>query len=125
MTELGLLEGWSNDALTVSIIIGLIILNIIFLCFAITHKRRQLKLERYFLAAEQICKKSPLSVKRPFAEPAPIKASEGVNLSDNGYPLKIDQAINMLTNGASLEEVKLALEIEASYLRIIAAHHQK
>ena len=44
-------------------------------------------------------------------------------VADDVSLLKIDKAIAMLRKGISLEEIKTALDIETSYLKILATHH--
>lgn len=125
MTELDFWIARFDGASAVFTILGLIILNIIILWFAITQKVRRYKLERDILAAKTFSNTSLLRVRQPFTETAPFKGEIRDDALDNGPRLKIDQAIKMLKNGATMEEVKTVLEIEASYLRIIATHHLK
>ena len=122
MTEQGLWTAWFSSALA-PIIVGLIILNILVAWFALTQRTHRYKLEKDILAAKTFGNSSHLNLKRHVKEFSHSEANTlGTPLEDASL-LKIDQAIKMLKKGAALEEIKLALDIEGSYLQIIAKHH--
>ena len=124
MNEQYLFTAWSGDALTTLIITGLVVLNILVAWFAFNQKKHRSKLERDILAAETFSSASPLAAKRPVREFSESRINARDTLSENTSSLKIDQAIKMFQSGVSLEEIKSLLDIEVSYLQIIAAHHR-
>ena len=124
MTEHGLWEAWSSNIST-SIIIILIVLNVLLAWFALAQKLHRSKLEHDILAGKTLASSSLFTEKRSMQKSSqPVKNAYG-NLSEDQSLLKIDQAIKMLKCGASLEEIRSALNIEPSYLHIIATHHHE
>lgn len=124
MTELDLSVEWAQNAQSRFIIPGLILLNIILAIFAFLQKRRRNKLERDILALKTFGSKSFLESKHAVSEPAELKKNMLNSTSRDVTLLKIDQAIRMLQSGSSLDEIKSTLDIEASYVKILAKHYQ-
>ena len=113
-----------GEAPTLFIILALVLLNSIFLYVAWMQKHRRRKLERDLLAIQTFGSASPFSAKRPLnIEEARLQTETRQTVVDDVAFLKIDRAIAMLKQGSSLEEIKTALDIETSYLKILAAHH--
>ena len=113
-----------GEAPTLFIILALVLLNIIFLYVAWVQKRRRRKVERDLLAIQTFGSASPFAAKRPLnKDKSHLKTETHETVADDVSLLKIDKAIAMLKKGSSLEEIKTALDIETSYLKILAAHH--
>ena len=113
-----------GEAPTLFIILALVLLNIIFLYVAWVQKRRRRKVERDLLAVQTFGSASPFADKRPLnKEKSSLQAETNKTVADDVSLLKIDKAIAMLKNGSSLEGIKAALDIETSYLKILATHH--
>lgn len=113
-----------GEAPTLFIILALVLLNIIFLYVAWVQKRRRRKVERDLLAVQTFGSASPFAAKRPLnKDKSHLKTETHETVADDVSLLKIDKAIAMLKKGSSLEEIKTALDIETSYLKILAAHH--
>jgi len=67
---------------------------------------------------------SPFAAKQPLnTEKNHLQKETHKTIADDESLLKIDKAIAMLKKGSSLEEIKTALDIETSYLKILATHH--
>ena len=115
---------WPSGAPTLFIILALVSLNIIFLYLAWAQKRRRRKVERDLLALQTFGSASPLAAKRPVNKETPhLKTEKCETVSDDLLLLKIDRAIAMLKKGSSLDEIRTSLDVETSYLKILAAHH--
>jgi len=124
MNDHGFWATWLGEAPTLLIIIALVLLNIIFLFVAWVQKRRRRKVERDLLAVQTFGSASPFAAKRPLnKDKSHLKTETHETVADDVSLLKIDKAIAMLKKGSSLEEIKTALDIETSYLKILAAHH--
>ena len=123
MNEHGFWATWLGEAPTLFIILALVLLNIIFLSMAWVQKRRRRKAERDLLVVQTFGSASPLA-KRPLnKEKYRLQTETHETVADDVSLLKIDKAIAMLKKGSSLEEIKTALDIETSYLKILATHH--
>ena len=136
MNEHGVWATWLGEAPTLFIILALVLLNIIFLYMAWVQKRRRRKAERELLAVQTFGSTSPFAAKRPLNNKKSSlqtqtnktdadAAADADADADDVSLLKIDKAIVMLKKGSSLEEIKLALDIETSYLKILATHHTR
>ena len=113
-----------SEAPTLFIILALVLLNIIFLYVAWVQKHRRRKVERDLLAVQTFGSASPFAAKRPLnKEKSHLQTETHETVADDVSLLKIDKAIAMLKKGSSLEEIKTALDIETSYLKILATHH--
>jgi len=124
MNDHGLWATWLGEAQTLFIILALVLLNIIFLYVAWLQKRRRRKVERDLLAVQTFGSASPFAAKRPLTkEKSRLEIETHETVADDVSLLKIDRAIAMLKKGSSLEEIKTALDIETSYLKILATHH--
>ena len=124
MNEHGFWATWLGEAPTLFIILALVLLNIIFLSMAWVQKRRRRKAERDLLAVQTFGNASSFAAKRPLNnEKSSLKTETNKTVADDVSLLKIDKAIAMLKKGSSLEEIKTALDIETSYLKILATHH--
>ena len=124
MNDHGFWATWLGEAQTVFIILALVLLNIIFLYVAWLQKRRRRKVERDLLAVQTFGSASPFAAKRPLTkEKSRLEIETHETVADDVSLLKIDRAIAMLKKGSSLEEIKTALDIETSYLKILATHH--
>ena len=124
MNDHGFWATWLGEAPTLFIILALVLLNIIFLFVAWVQKRRRRKVERDLLAVQTFGSASPFAAKRPLnKDKSHLKTETHETVADDVSLLKIDKAIAMLKKGSSLEEIKTALDIETSYLKILAAHH--
>ena len=124
MNDHGFWATWLGEAQTVFIILALVLLNIIFLYVAWLQKRRRRKVERDLLAVQTFGSASPFAAKRPLTkEKSRLEIETHETVADDVSLLKIDRAIAMLKKGSSLEEIKTALDIETSYLKILANHH--
>jgi len=127
MNDHGFWATWLGEAQTLFIILALVLLNIIFLYVAWLQKRRRRKVERDLLAVQTFGSASPFAAKRPLTKEKSrleIETHEThETVADDVSLLKIDRAIAMLKKGSSLEEIKTALDIETSYLKILATHH--
>lgn len=124
MNDHGFWATWLGEARTLFIILALVLLNIIFLYVAWVQKRRRRKVERDLLAVQTFGSASPFAAKRPLnKDKSHLKTETHETVADDVSLLKIDKAIAMLKKGSSLEEIKTALDIETSYLKILAAHH--
>jgi len=124
MNDHGFWATWLGEAPTLFIILALVLLNIIFLYVACVQKRRRRKVERDLLAVQTFGNASPFAAKRPLnKEKSSLETETNKNVDDDVSLLKIDKAIAMLKKGSSLEEIKTALDIETSYLKILATHH--
>ena len=118
------LATWLGEASTLFIILALVLLNIIFLSVAWVQKRRRKKAELDLLAIQTFGSASQFVAKRQLnKEKSSLQTETNKTAADDGSLLKIDKAIAMLQKGASLEEIKTALDIETSYLKILATHH--
>lgn len=124
MAEHDLWKAWQSGAVAQFIIVGLMIFNIFMVWFAFAQKRLRSKLERDILAAKTIGSASSLKAQQPKRHPVQADKSALEILSEDVSVLKIDQAIKMLKSGISLEEIRSALDIEASYLQVIERHHR-
>ena len=128
MNEHGVWATWLGEAPTLFIILALVLLNIIFLYMAWVQKRRRRKAERELLAVQTFGSTSPFAAKRPLNNKKSSLQTQTNKTdadADDVSLLKIDKAIVMLKKGSSLEEIKLALDIETSYLKILATHHTR
>ena len=115
-----------GEAPTLFIILALVLLNIIFLYVAWVQKRRRRTVERDLLAVQTFGSASPFAAKRPLnKEKSSLETETNNNVDDDVSLLKIDKAIAMLKKGFSLEEINTALDIETSYLKILATHHTR
>ena len=124
MNDHGFWATWLGEAPTLFIILALVLLNIIFLYVAWVQKRRRRKVERDLLAVQTFGSASPFAAKRPLKkEKSHLQTETHETVADDVSLLKIDKAIAMLKKGSSLEEIKTALDIETSYLKILATHH--
>ena len=124
MNDHGFWATWLGEAQTLFIILALVLLNIIFLYVAWLQKRRRRKVERDLLALQTFGSASPFAAKRPLTkEKSRLEIETQETVADDVSLLKIDRAIAMLKKGSSLEEIKTALDIETSYLKILATHH--
>jgi hypothetical protein len=124
MNDHGFWATWLGEAPTLFIILALVLLNIIFLYVAWVQKRRRRKVERDLLAVQTFGSASPFAAKRPLnKDKSHLKTETHETVAADVSLLKIDKAIAMLKKGSSLEEIKTALDIETSYLKILAAHH--
>ena len=124
MNDHGSLATWLGEASTLFIILALVLLNIIFLSVAWVQKRRRKKAERDLLAVQTFGSASPFAAKRPLnKEKSDLQKETHETVADDVSLLKIDKAIAMLKKGSSLEEIKTALDIETSYLKILATHN--
>ena len=124
MNDHGFWATWLGEAQTLFIILVLVLLNIIFLYVAWLQKRRRRKVERDLLAVQTFGSASPFAAKRPLTkEKSRLEIETHETVADDVSLLKIDRAIAMLKKGSSLEEIKTALDIETSYLKILATHH--
>jgi hypothetical protein len=126
MNDHGFWATWLGEAPTLFIILALVLLNIIFLYVAWVQKRRRRKVERDLLAVQTFGSASPFAAKRPLnEEKSHLQTETHETVADDVSLLKIDRAIAMLKKGSSLEEIKTALDIETSYLKILATHHTR
>ena len=124
MNDHGVWATWLGEAQALFIILALVLLNIIFLYVAWLQKRRRRKVERDLLAVQTFGSASPFAAKRPLTkEKSRLEIETHETVADDVSLLKIDRAIAMLKKGSSLEEIKTALDIETSYLKILATHH--
>ena len=124
MNDHGLWATWLGEAQTLFIILALVLLNIILLYVAWLQKRRRRKVERDLLAVQTFGSASPFAAKRPLTkEKSRLEIETHETVADDVSLLIIDRAIAMLKKGSSLEEIKTALDIETSYLKILATHH--
>ena len=124
MNDHGFWATWLGEAPTLFIILALVLLNIIFLYVAWVQKRRRRKVERDLLAVQTFGSASPFAAKRALnKDKSHLKTETHETVADDVSLLKIDKAIAMLKKGSSLEEIKTALDIETSYLKILATHH--
>ena len=124
MNDHGVWATWLGEAPTLLIILALVLLNIIFLYMAWAQKRRRRKVERDLLVVQTFGTASPFTAKRPLnKEKYRLQTETHETVADDVSLLKIDKAIAMLKEGSSLEEIKTALDIETSYLKILATHH--
>ena len=124
MNDHGVWATWLGEAQALFIILALVLLNIIFLYVAWLQKRRRRKVERDLLAVQTFGSASPFAAKRPLTkEKSRLEIETHETVADDVSLLKIDKAIAMLKKGSSLEEIKTALDIETSYLKILATHH--
>ena len=115
---------WLDETPTLFIVLALVLLNIIFLYVAWVQTRRRRKVERDLLAIQTFGSASPFAAKRPLKqEKSRLQTETRETFADDVYLLKIDKAIAMLKKGSSLEEIKTALDIETSYIKILATHH--
>ena len=126
MNDHGFWATWLGEAQTLFIILALVLLNIIFLYVAWLQKRRRRKVERDLLAVQTFGSASPFAAKRPLTkEKSRLEIETHETVADDVSLLIIDRAIAMLKKGSSLEEIKTALDIETSYLKILATHHTR
>ena len=124
MNDHGFWATWLGEAPTLFIILALVLLNIIFLYVAWVQKRRRRKVERDLLAVQTFGSASPFAAKRPLnKDKSHLKTETHETVADDVSLPKIDKAIALLKKGSSLEEIKTALDIETSYLKILATHH--
>ena len=124
MNDHGFWASSLGEAPTLFIILALALLNIIFLYSAWRQKRRLRKAELDLLAVQTFGSASPFAAKRPLTkEKSRLEIETHETVADDVSLLKIDRAIAMLKKGSSLEEIKTALDIETSYLKILATHH--
>ena len=124
MSDHGSWATWLGDPLTLFIILALGLLNFIFLYVVWVQKRRRGKVERELLAVQTFGSASSFAEKRPLKnEKCRLQTETHKTVADDVSLLKIDKAIAMLKKGSSLEEIKTALDIETSYLKILATHH--
>ena len=124
MNDNGFWATWLGEAQALFIILALVLLNIIFLYVAWLQKRRRRKVERDLLAVQTFGSASPFAAKRPLTkEKSRLEIETHETVADDVSLLKIDRAIAMLKKGSSLEEIKTALDIETSYLKVLATHH--
>ena len=126
MNEHGGWASWLGEAPTLFIFLALVLLNIIFLYMAWVQKRQRRKAELDLLAVQTFGSASPFSAKRPLNnEKSSLQTQTNKTDADDVSLLKIDKAIVMLKKGFSLEEIKTCLDIETSYLKILATHHTR
>ena len=124
MNENGFWATWLGESPSLFIVLALVLLNIIFLYLAWVQTRRRRKVERDLLAIQTFGSASSFAAKRPLKkEKARLQTETDETFADDVYLLKIDEAIAMLKKGSSLAEIKTALDIETSYLKILATHH--
>ena len=124
MNEHGLWASWLGEGPTLFIILTLVLLNIIFLYVTWVQERRRRKIELDLLAVQTFGSASSFATKRPLnKEKSHFQTETHETVADDVSLLKIDKAIAMLKKGSSLEEIKTALDIETSYLNILATHH--
>jgi len=124
MNDHGFWATWLGEVPTLFIILALVLLNIIFLYVAWVQKRRRRKVERDLLAVQTFGSASPFAAKRPLnKEKSHLQTETHETVTGDVSLLKIDKAIAMLKKGSSLEEIKTALDIETSYLKILATHN--
>ena len=119
MTETDVWTVWPGEAASNLIITLLVVINIVLLCWAVMQRRRRTKLDRDIIAGKAFGTEVPFELNQPFTKSA---ETENV-ISEVGPVLKIDQAIKMIKSGYSLEETKSEIDIETTYLQIIAKHH--
>ena len=124
MTEHGLWEVWFSNISTL-IIFALVALNFLLAWFALAQKIRCSKLEHDIFTEKPLATSSLFTEKRSIQKPSQPEKSAHGDFSEDESLLKIDQAIKMLKCGASLEEIRSAVNIEPSYLQIIAKHHHE
>ena len=125
MNDHGFWATWLGEVQTLFIILASVLLNIIFLSVAWAQKRRLRKTERDLRAVQTFGSASPFAAKRPLNKENPASKQKNKTVADDVSLLKIDKAIAMLKKGSSLEEIKTALDIETSYLKILATHHTR
>ena len=124
MNDHGFWATWLGEPPTLFIILALLLLNTIFLYVAWVQKRRRRKAERDLLAIQTFGSASPFAAKRLLnKEKSHLQTETHETVADDVSLLKIDKAIAMLKKGSSPEEIKTALDIETSYLKILATHH--
>ena len=123
MSEQYTWTAWSGSTLTTFVIMGLVVLNILVSWFAFTQKKHRSKLERDILAGETFGSASNLTAKRPVKEFSGSRINARDTSAEDTSSLKIDQAIKMIKSGSTLGEIKSALDIEVSYLQILAKHY--
>ena len=124
MNDHGFWPSWQGEAPTLFIILALALLNIIFLYSAWVQKRRRRKVERDLLAVQTFGSAYPCTAKSPLKkEKSRLQTATHETVSEDASLLKIDKAIAMLKKGSALEEIKTTLDIETSYLKILATHH--
>ena len=124
MNDHGFWATWLGEVQTLFIILASVLLNIIFLSVAWAQKRQLRKTERELLAVQTFGSASPFAAKRPMKkEKSRLQTETHETVADDVSLLKIDKAIAMLKKGSSPEEIKTALDIETSYLKILATHH--
>ena len=117
---------WLDEAPMLFIIFALVFLNIILLYVAWVQNRQRRKVERDLLAVQTFGSASPFAAKRPLdTEKKRLPKETLKTIADDLSLLKIDKAIAMLKIGSPLEEIRAALDIETSYLKILASHHTK
>ena len=126
MNDHGFWATWLGEVQTLFIILASVLLNIIFLSVAWAQKRQLRKTERELLAVQTFGSASPFTARRPLnKEKSSLQTETNKTVADDVSLLKIDKAIAMLKKGSPLEEIKTALDIETSYLKILATHHTR
>ena len=105
------------------IIPGLIISNLILIWLAVAQKRRHTKSINNIPSAQTLSSSVKLASESTLMEYSRPEKEVQDTSSHDISSLKIDNAIKMLKAGHSLEEIIIKLDIEASYLQIIAKHH--
>ena len=124
MNERGFWATWLDESPTLFIVLALVLLNIIFLYVAWVQTRQRRKIERDLLAVQTFGSASPFAAKRPLnKQKSHLQTKTHEPFTDDECLLRIDKAIAMLKKGSSLEEIKTALDVETSYLKILATHH--
>ena len=126
MNDHGFWATWLGEVQTLFIILASVLLNIIFLSLAWAQKRQLRKTERELLAVQTFGSASPFAAKQQLnKEKSSLQTGTNKTVADDVSLLKIDKAIAMLKKGSPLEEIKTALDIETSYLKILATHHTR
>ena len=124
MNDHGFWATWLGEPPTLFIILALVLLNTIFLYVAWMQKRRRRKVERDLLAIQTFGSASPFAAKQLMKKEKSRQQKElHETFADDVSLLKIDKAIAMLKKGSTPEEIKTALDIETSYLKILTTHH--
>ena len=126
MNDHGFWASWQGEAPTFFIILTLALLNIVFLYVAWVQKRLRRKIERDLLAVQTFGSAYSFTAKSPLKkEQSHLQTATHETVAGDACLLKIDKAIAMLKKGSALEEIKTALDIETSYLKILATHHAR
>jgi hypothetical protein len=123
--EHSLWEAWPIDTNTSFVIIGLIISNIVFLYLSLMQTRRNSKLGQDILAKKTLDSSTHSPEQHPHTKTESLEKNKKDVRVENHPTLKIDQTIKMIESGYSIQEINSLLDVEASYLQIIAKHHRR